>query len=168
MKNESGFTLVELLITIVVASILLAFAVPAFNSFVQNNRIASQANELISAMAIARSEAIKRKVSITVCNSSDSATCSGGWNQGWLAFIDTDNDGTVDTGETILRVWGGFSGGSTITTVPAGVSTVLFDRLGGANNTVVFQLRIPNCRGDKARNITLRTTGSIETTTAAC
>ncbi len=167
-KHESGFTLIELLITIVVASILIALAVPAFHGFVQNNRVASQANELVSTMALARSEAIKRKGTVAVCISADGASCTGAsWDQGWLVFADPNNNGTVDAGDTIIRIWSAILGGSTITP-NTGTSSVVFDRLGGANNTVIFQVRIPNCRGNRARDMTLRTTGSIEMQAANC
>lgn len=168
MRYKRGFTLIELLITMVMAGILLALAAPAFHSFIQNNRITSQANELLTTLAIARSEAIKRKQGITVCSSTDGSTCSGSWNQGWIVFADTDTDGTVDAGETILRVWGPLAGGSTVTTIPAGTISSSFDRLGGASNTVTFQLRIQDCKGDKARDLILRTSGSVEVTPQTC
>lgn len=168
MRYERGFTLIELLITMVVASILLALAVPAFQSFIQNNRITSQTNELVTTLATARSEAIKRKQGVTVCSSSDGSTCTGSWNQGWIVFADSGFDGTVDAGDTVLRVWGPLAGGSTIVTNPAGTTSTSFDRLGGASNNVTFQLRILNCEGDKARDLTLRTSGSVQTTPQSC
>lgn len=170
MRYKRGFTLVELLITIVVASILIAVAVPAFSSFVQNNRITAQTNELVTAIATARSEAIKRKQGVTVCNSSDGATCSGSWDQGWILFTDANSNGTVDAGDndTVLRVWGPFNGGMTITTIPANTRSASLDRLGAASSNVTFQLRIPDCRGDKARDLILRTSGVVETSSQAC
>ena len=54
MKNENGFTLVELMITLAVAVIFVALAVPAFHDFVQRNRISAQANELVTAINLAR------------------------------------------------------------------------------------------------------------------
>ena len=170
MRYKRGFTLVELLITIVVASILIAVAVPAFSSFVQNNRIAAQTNELVTAIATARSEAIKRKQDVTVCNSSDGATCTGSWSQGWILFTDTNSNGTVDAGDndTVLRVWGPLSGGMAIATIPANTRSASLDRLGAASNNVTFQFRIPNCRGNKARDLILRTSGSVETSSQAC
>jgi len=167
MKNKRGFTLVELLMTMVIAGILLALAAPSFHSFIQNNRISSQANELLTTLATARSEAIKRKQSVIVCSSSDGSTCTGSWNEGWIVFADTDNDGTVDAGE-LLRVWGPLTGGSTIITNPAGTISTSFDRLGGASNNVTFQLRIQDCKGDKARDLILRTSGSVEITPQTC
>jgi type IV fimbrial biogenesis protein FimT len=109
MKKTSlqrGFTLVELIVTLVVASVLLAVAIPGFSSMIKNNRLATSANALVTAANIARSEAIKRGVRVTVCKSADGATCttSNDWEQGWIVFTDQNNDASVSTGETLIRV----------------------------------------------------------------
>ena len=92
MDKEPGFTLVELLITIVVVSILLAAGVPAFQSFIKNSRVTSQTNDLISTIQLARSEALKRGTNMVVCASSDQTTCTGKdtWADGWIVFSDLD------------------------------------------------------------------------------
>ncbi len=84
----SGFTLVELMVTIFVASILLAVAVPSFNRMTVTSRVTAQANELVAAINFARSEAIKRNTSMVLCraNGADSTECSpqaGNW-QFWI------------------------------------------------------------------------------------
>ncbi|MEA3277713.1 MAG: GspH/FimT family protein, partial [Pseudomonadota bacterium] len=65
-------------------------------------------NELVSTLNLARSEAIKRGDRITVCKSADGAACtgSGGWDQGWIVFVDSDSDAVVDAGEEVLSVNG--------------------------------------------------------------
>lgn len=84
-----GFTLIELLITLVCAAILTSIAVPAFNTFVQNDRLLSQANSLVYSLNLARAEAIKQDVSggVKVCASADGTTCGGtAWTQGWIVL----------------------------------------------------------------------------------
>lgn len=168
MNKQHGFTLVELLITIVVATILVALAVPAFHNFVQNNRITAQVNELITALTLVRSEAIKRKQTITICSSSDGSTCTGAWDQGWIIFTDANGNGTVDAGtEDILRVREGLTGGATLVET-ASLSSIQFDRLGSASVPANFQLRIPDCKGDQARDITLLVTGRTDVSRVSC
>src|SRR3569833_4532748 len=93
-----GFTLVELLVTISIATILVTLAVPSFSDFVKNNRMITQPTDFVTAMNVARSEAIRRGTRITLCKSSDGAGCVSGrnWEQGWIVFVDDDGDGAVN------------------------------------------------------------------------
>jgi len=109
-----GLTLIELMITLAIAGILIATAAPSMRDFVQNNRSATQINELQATLNLGRSEAIKRNNSITICRSSDGTSCTGAWQDGWIVFIDNDFDGTVDEGDEVLRVHGGLATGNTL------------------------------------------------------
>jgi type IV fimbrial biogenesis protein FimT len=111
-----GFTLIELITTLAVAAIMLTLAVPAFSTIIKNSRLTTQANDFLTTLTYARSEAITRGSRITVCKSSDSVTCitSGGWDQGWIAFTDYNSDATVDPNDQVLRVHGALSSGTTL------------------------------------------------------
>jgi type IV fimbrial biogenesis protein FimT len=112
-----GFTLIELMITIVIAGILLAMGIPSFNQMIKNNQLTTQVNLLVTSLNLARNEAIKRSVNITICQSSTGNSCVGNWpasNNGWIVFVDTDNDGIADVSEEILRVHGKLDGGNTL------------------------------------------------------
>ncbi|SRR5579875_624736 len=89
--HAAGFTLIELMVTITVAAILMAVAVPAFRSFLQNDRLLTEANLLVASLNLARSEAIKEDADVWVCASSDGLTCSGvaNWTQGWIVQLAT-------------------------------------------------------------------------------
>ena len=107
--SQRGFTLIELLVAVAVLAVLLAVGVPSFQSLLASNRLSSQTNDMISALAQARSEAIRRGARVTLCKSSDGTSCTttGDWEQGWMIFVDTTRSGTtaqVDTGETIIAV----------------------------------------------------------------
>ncbi|MDX1817839.1 MAG: GspH/FimT family pseudopilin [Marinobacter sp.] len=117
IRRETGFTMIELIVTIVILAIVAAYAVPSFQQTVLNNRLTAQINEVSSLIAYARSEASKLDSGvITVCSSTDSASCSGNaaWETGWIVFRDMDGDRTVDAGDDqILKVGGALSGGNT-------------------------------------------------------
>jgi type IV fimbrial biogenesis protein FimT len=97
-----GFTLIELAITVVVLSILLALAAPLFTGVINGNRLTSNANEVVAALQIARSEALRRNARTTFCQSSNGTSCSDAaeW-QGWLVFADADGDDVVDETEIV-------------------------------------------------------------------
>lgn len=106
MNRTPGFTLIELMVTIAVASILLTLAVPSFQSMVENNSLTTQINLLVGALNGARSEAVKRGQRVTICKSNDATNCadSGGYEQGWIMFVEEDDFGVRDPGsETLLR-----------------------------------------------------------------
>ena len=115
MKPNNGFTLLEMMMTLAIVGILLTVGVPSFKTLITNNRITSQTNDFITDLSIARSEAVKRNVWMTVCTSNTKTGCTvSGWNQGWIVFTDVGKDGAVSTGDTILRVNTGFTGNTTL------------------------------------------------------
>ena len=117
MKKYSGFTLIELMITLIIVGILLGIGVPSLKSFMQSNQLIAATNELISALHVARSEAIKSNSRVTICSSNNGTTCSGNndWTDGWVVFVDANGDlagtGAVCTApntDCLLRVHDGF------------------------------------------------------------
>lgn len=106
MRAISGFTLIELMVTIAIAAILMALAAPSFSATIASNRLSAQTNDLITALNAARSEAIRRGRRVTVCKSADGTSCAsaGDWSKGWIAFEDKDSDAVVDSGEALLLV----------------------------------------------------------------
>ncbi len=110
-RYNDGFTLVELLITVAIASILLAVGVPSFVNFLSADASKSAAERLMSTLAYARSEAVTRSTNVTVCSLSAGAnTCSGAsaWANGWLVYIEgagSDNlDGEAGADDLLLKV----------------------------------------------------------------
>lgn len=106
-QTEAGFTIYELLITMLVIGVILTLGVPNLMEFTQNSRIASAANDLHSSFQLARSEAARAKAPVTICASANAMdanpACGGGFSQGWIIFQDDDGDLTVDGGEPVIR-----------------------------------------------------------------
>jgi type IV fimbrial biogenesis protein FimT len=113
-----GITLVETLVVISILGILAAIAVPSFKATIERNRREAYANQIFEDLALARSEAIKRGVPVTVCPSTDGAGCSGStsWATGWITYVDLASYGIRDTNtETLLRVHEALASGWTAT-----------------------------------------------------
>jgi len=139
--DSRGFTLLELVIVMLIVAILAAIGVPSFKYVTTSNRMAGEINGLVGDMQYARSEAIKQGLPVTLCASSDGATCgnSNTWQTGWIVFLDSNGNQTLDAGEQIVRTQPDFSAtGDTL--VPAGnarFSAITFNREGYASmNTV--------------------------------
>lgn len=105
--KRCGFTLYELLITMLVVGVLVSISVPGFVVFGQNSRMSAAANDLLGSFHLARSEAVRLKDNVTICASANPTandpTCSGTYKNGWIVFHDTDGDTQRGTGETLLR-----------------------------------------------------------------
>lgn len=98
MTNQRGFTLVELMVTVSIMAILLGIGAPAMQTMVANNRVASQTNDFVGALQLARSESIKLNRSIQLCRTADAGatTCANAHNSGWTHWAVLD-------GTTALR-----------------------------------------------------------------
>lgn len=120
MKTSSfqhAFTLIELMVTLTVAAITLTIGVPSFRELIRNNRIATQANEFVSALHVTRNEAIKRGLRVTLCKSADlhsstpACATTGNWEQGWIIFVDANNNTLADDGaSSLIKVHEGLTG----------------------------------------------------------
>lgn len=101
--------MIELMIVVALVAALLTIGMPGIGEMVQNNRRASATNYIIGALQQARSEAVKRNASVTVCPSTSGTACTGSttWDNGWIMFIDSLSSGTVgtvDSGEELFQV----------------------------------------------------------------
>jgi len=169
-RAASGFTMVELMVTIAVAAILMAIAFPSFQSVMRSNRLATATNQVIGAVSLARTEAIRNTRGAGVCASSDGSTCavSTDWATGWLVWSDLDGNGTYDGSptDTALRFMKGDA--KTVVTGPSAATAIRFDargRLAGAQQTIVLQ---PVTCGTQAlrRTLTVAVSGQVRKTGA--
>ncbi|MDN5849563.1 MAG: GspH/FimT family protein [Nitrococcus sp.] len=126
MRANRGVTLIELLAAIAILAILMTAAVPALTRWRDGNQLSAGINRFHRTLALARSQAIEHRGNVVVCKSGDGGGCeaTGGWEQGWLIFLDPaadeqcqddDGDGRCDgDGGLIIRAKQGFAHGMTL------------------------------------------------------
>jgi type IV fimbrial biogenesis protein FimT len=105
--NASGFTLIELLVAITIMAIVVTIALPGMQASVRSYQLTARANNVINMLNYARSESAKRGLRVTVCSSTDGASCAGAnqnnWHQGWIMFVDSDNNAAVSGADVIIQ-----------------------------------------------------------------
>lgn len=106
-KHAAGYTLIELLAVLAIASTLLVVAIPMFRTQIQNSRMTAAATDLLGTFMSAKAQAIGRSDLVTVCISNEDAddcATSGQWEDGWLTFVDSDGNANVDGAEEIIQI----------------------------------------------------------------
>jgi len=110
--GRPGFSLVELLTALAVAAILLALGVPGFQALIRNQRLSASVNAFVGALHLTRSEAIRRGSRV------DLAPADGvDWAQGWVVFVDQNENQQADPGEVVVARGGTVAGGISIKSV---------------------------------------------------
>lgn len=105
--QNHGFTLIELLVTLAIASILMANALPSFSALIAQERTTLLTNTLAGALAFARAEAVTKNATVITCQSNNGSECnrSGNWHNGWIIFVDKNNNIQREPEETLLKVY---------------------------------------------------------------
>ncbi|MFK0573910.1 GspH/FimT family pseudopilin [Endozoicomonas sp.] len=163
-KCSNGFTLIELMISLILMGLLVNLVIP-FSSVLETFRLDYINQRLYSSAVLARSEAIKRSVNVSVCQSDSGTACDGqtSWANGWVIFVDINDDNVIDSGEEVIRVYNEitspvdieWSNGNRLTFVPRGSS-------GTAGNFTVC----PDRGGTPTpRQVTVSGTGLVQRST---
>jgi type IV fimbrial biogenesis protein FimT len=172
LGRSRGFTLMELMFTLLLAGILLGIGVPSFRGMIANNRLSSQTNEIIAAINMARSEAITRNTRITLCRAeNETATECATDDDPWESWLILNAAGDV------LRtgVFNTYSG-SIFVTAEFADQTVIFqpDGLSRTSAGLIVDEAITICSTqvptDNVRTITLGAGSRISSakTTGSC
>ncbi len=165
---SAGYTLAELLTTVAIVGTLASIAAPSFAELIADTRLSTQFNSLVASLNLARSEAIKRTTDVVVCKSSDQNLCirEGGWEQGWLVFVDKDRSRTRDESETLIHVQDSLDGQITVQYSAFGSQHyIIYYPEGFSRTNGTFTFCDP--RGaDKAKALILYKTGRLRNDTA--
>lgn len=154
-----GFTLIELLITIAVAAILMAVAVPSFQAVTCDSRGTAHVNSLISALAYTRSEAVRRGAPVILCPTLNGEECSNGtdWTGGWLARPDNGSD-------EVLRQWQRLSGNASL----SGPNQVRYEATGAIGSEESFAYQLSAAGLSLSRDVVINAVGRPRTSEDRC
>ncbi|HEX2830954.1 MAG TPA: GspH/FimT family pseudopilin [Burkholderiales bacterium] len=160
----TGFTIFELIVSMAVAAVLAALALPSFAEFIDDNRLRGVATELVSDLNLARAEAIKRNARVLVCPKVGNSNCASNanvkWNEGWIVCYDADADGKCDAGTDSdpnpIRSVNPMPAGVTL---EASAADVRYTATGSTTGQVVWDLA--GSTSKVKRTITAAGTGSV-------
>ena len=174
--RQSGFTLFELMVGIAIMGILATLAVPSFQEYGRNNRVVAAQNALVTALNSARSEAVRRSSTVTVCATSNFTGCgtTSAWTSGWFVFDDVNGNGTRQNTEEILQTWRG-PGDTNVSMLTAGTGAerVTFTATGlvaPAAVTKTYRLYSTSCESgtQRARQVQVSGIGSLRNERVDC
>jgi len=153
-----GFTLVELLVALVIAGLLISAGVPRLSSVFTAFSASSSADELVSALAFARGQAIYRQEAVSVCSGTSNCTGSNTWTGGWIVFVDGNGDSNYSASEPsdeLLKVIEVTHGDIEIT---HNSDIVTFDRLGENAAAAASQFNFCSDSGSSVTHKTVEVT----------
>ena len=180
-RKNSGVTVIELMVVLVVVGVLASLAAPSFQAMIANNKIAAFSEELTSAINFARVEAVKRSTFVSLCRTTDGATCAsaGDWNTGFLVYVDNSATETATTTgiatSGLLKVYPAVDTKGGVIDVKrngSAISFVRFNSLGAlaknSSGDATFGVSFKNCKGNQKRVTTLKSSGIASTARQAC
>jgi type IV fimbrial biogenesis protein FimT len=175
--QQRAFTLIELMTGILILAVLVGLAVPSFSSFTANSRVTATTNSLVTALNLARSESMRRSTPVSVCASTDGATCAFAptttagtysWSGGWIVFTDgTGSAGKLDGTDVLLQGWPAAGGGLTASFA---LPYVQYDARGMMNLSSVtsFSVYKPGCTGAHLSQLSVSVVGSLQSSYTNC
>jgi type IV fimbrial biogenesis protein FimT len=159
---------IELMITVAVCGVLAAVVVPELSTFLKNSSLRGSTYDLLSAVTIARSEAVKRGSRVILCRTADphasTPACGGAtkdWSTGWLVFVAEDTDDDFDAGTDVLVTTGNpTTYGITLRTNTTSDANLIFRADGATSSASTARFVACDSRGATAgREITITRVG---------
>jgi len=132
-QEQKGFTMIELMVALLIAGILMSYAIPAYREFGLRQKITNEANSLLGDLTYARVTAIKEGQNVVV-----SSNAGLDWSQGWRIFIDNNGNNTFDAGDVTLRISQAFGQNLVFT---GDANRASFNNLGAANSVMNITIK---------------------------
>jgi type IV fimbrial biogenesis protein FimT len=168
MNKIVGFTIIELMITLLIAAILAGAGIPALSDFISERSLAADITRFNGALALARSESITRGKNVVVCPSADGESCESKteWAAGWIVFRDVNSDNTVSLGtkacgateDCILRYDQGMKSATKVT---AGANYLGFNGRGERISGSSTSIKICSPKARTVSTLTVASSGSV-------
>ncbi len=162
VKQQKGVTLIELMITVSIVAIILAFVGPSIQSILIKNRIVAEINETSSLIQYARHHAIDEQAQVVVCPSTDYSVCSTDWNDPKIVFIDDDDNAIRGATEELLVTIGATSEASLMTNT---TDIIKFTETGEANLATEILLCHKDGEAVYARSLSVTLQGRVKMST---
>ncbi|WP_373083405.1 GspH/FimT family pseudopilin [Zhongshania sp.] len=161
----SGYTLIELMVTVAVVAVLATVAVPNFTAFIDSSRERGDVQQLMRSMVAARSEAVVRARPVTL------TATAGDWSKGWRVWVDINSNGSYDDGET-FKVADAIKTNALIKAKLDGtvVTSITFDNQGFIQDAkpVVFTYRSSPEKCSHDRDLTVTASGQVTIADRVC
>ena len=154
------------MVVLAILAILLVVAIPSFAPMLRSNRVFAVQTEVMSSLALARSEAAKRGIPVSVVLSGASGVAGNEWGAGWSVWVDLNANGVVDGGE-VLRAHDPLPPGFTLSVPNNGA--LKFDAHGFLSPAVLRQLKVcSTASGTSGYQITIQPNGLVDSASATC
>lgn len=142
--------------------------VPLLLTFMEGVQLDGDANDMFSSLFLARSEAVTRNTTVSLCkinpNSPDNCDNSEGWQSGWITFVDSDSDGVRDAGETVLNSYTGMNTNSIVSSTNF-ANFISYLPSGSSNTNGTINICV---NSNIAQNIFINATGRPRISDSSC
>lgn len=163
-KKNTGFTIIELMVTIAIAAILFTLGAPSLTEYLTEQKVNNEISQVHRLLLTARNSAINSSQQVIFCPLNDSGKCTSNWNNELSVFNDNNGDGDFDTDtDLILKIKQAVESGDTLS---FSASSVTFSPSGQLNDTQLRTFNFcPKDNSDKNRGVIVSMTGRIYQTT---
>lgn len=164
-NQQSGFSLIELMAAVVCGGILLAIGLPAFGNFIKNSRLTTQTNDVLTALHVARNEAVNRGHNVRVISINGDTD----WAFGWQIRLDVDNKNDIDAEDIVLRSYDAIENATLVSTD----SSIAYESTGFIDQEwnptpIAITLTADNCTATDVRVINVQFSGLVSFVKQTC